>query len=78
MTKYMGFYMQGEFKRYLFEYRHDNSEWALEVIATSPEDAKQRLKALTWARYQGEISAKVPIPGGGIIRKLLRAAGLGN
>ncbi len=68
--------MSGEFKRYLFEYRHDNAEWALEVLATSPEDAKQRLKALTWARYEGEISAKVSIPGGGIISRVLRAIGL--
>ena len=68
--------MNGEFKRYLFEYRHENSDWALEVVATSPEDAKQRLKALAWARYEGEISAKVPIPGGGLLQKMLRAIGL--
>jgi len=54
--------MLGEFKRYLFEYRHDGSEWGIEVIATSPTDARERLKALTWARYQGEIKASVSIP----------------
>lgn len=70
--------MQVEFKRYLFEYRHENSEWALEVVATSPEDARQRLQALTWARYQGEISAKVSMPGGGIVSRLLRAIGIGS
>jgi hypothetical protein len=61
------------FKRYLFEYRHGNSDWGLEIIATSPEDAKQRLKALAWASYQGEISAKVSVPGGGLLRKIIRA-----
>lgn len=54
-----------EFKRYLFEYRHENSEWGIEIVATSPSDAHERLKALTWARYQGEIKAKVSIPSSG-------------
>jgi hypothetical protein len=35
--------MHAEFKRYLFEYRHGGSEWALEVVATSPQDAQERL-----------------------------------
>lgn len=51
-----------EFKRYLFEYRHEGSEWGIEIIAKSPEDARERLKALSWARYQGEIKATVPMP----------------
>lgn len=58
-----------EFKRYLFEYRHENSEWGIEIVATSPQDARERLKALTWARYQGEIQAKVTIPSGGLLLK---------
>jgi hypothetical protein len=42
-----------EFQRHLFEYRHGNSEWGIEIDAESPEDAKQRLKALAWANYRG-------------------------
>lgn len=56
-----------EFKRYLFEYRHDGSEWGIEIVASSPADAHERLKALTWARYQGEIKAKVVIPSTGLL-----------
>ena len=51
-----------EFNRYLFEYRHDNSEWGIEIVARSPEEAKERLNSLNWARYQGEVKAKVRVP----------------
>jgi hypothetical protein len=52
-------------RRYLFEYRHNNSEWAIEIIAESPEDARERLKAITWARYKGEIVANISVPNAG-------------
>ncbi len=60
-----------EFKRYLFEYSHDGSESGIEIVATSPDDARERLKAINWARYQGEIKATVPIPS---VRPLLGVA----
>jgi hypothetical protein len=66
----MGFSMQGEFKRYLFEYRHDNSEWALEIHATSPQDAQARLRALAWAHYKGEIKLTIHIPSGGFFLRI--------
>lgn len=59
-----------QYGRYLFEYRHDGSDWGIEIIARSPHEAKERIKALTWARYQGEIKAKLPVPGTGIFRRI--------
>jgi len=59
-----------KFNRYLFEYRHDNSDWGIEIIAKSPEEAQERIKSLTWARYQGEIKAKVPIPATGFFKRI--------
>jgi hypothetical protein len=59
-------------KRYLFEYRHEGADWALEIAAESPHDAMQRLKALSWARYKGEVLATIPVPGGDLIAKLAR------
>jgi hypothetical protein len=44
--------------KYLFEYRFKDAEWAFEVIAASPEEARERLKAISWAQYKGEIFAK--------------------
>lgn len=59
------------FNRYLFEYRHDDAEWGIEIVARSPQEAKERLKSLTWARYKGEVRAKVHIPA---MRPLMRIA----
>ncbi|PZM07594.1 hypothetical protein CPY51_31185 [Rhizobium tubonense] len=64
------FHSDDKFNRYLFEYRHDGSEWGIEIIASSPGDAHARLKSLTWARYQGEIKAKIPVPSAGWFRRL--------
>lgn len=64
--------MRSEFKRYLFEYRHGGSEWALEIVATSPQDAQERLRTLPWAHLKGEIVAKSDIPGGKFLESLFR------
>lgn len=52
----------GEFKRYLFEYRHEGAEWALEIQARDIEDARERLKQLPWAQYQGEVISSLTAP----------------
>jgi hypothetical protein len=65
----------GAYGRYLFEYRHDGSEWGLEIVAKSPEDARQRLKALSWATYKGEIAAKMPVPGTRLLQRVAQYLG---
>ena len=57
-------------RRYLFEYRHDGCEWGIEIVADSPQDAQERLKAIGWARYKGEVAAKIPVPGGGLLNRI--------
>lgn len=59
-------------KRYLFEYRFGDAEYGFEIPADSLEEARERLKALTWARYEGEIKATVRIPGGGFFYRIAR------
>jgi len=61
----------GDYHRYLFEYQHDGSEWGIEIMATSPQDAEERLKAISWARYKGRIAAKIPVPAEGLIDRFL-------
>ncbi len=56
--------------RYLFEYRFGSSEWGIEITAKSPQEARERLNALTWARYKGEIVATIPIPGWRVIQRI--------
>lgn len=53
---------------HLFSYRHDGTEWTLEIKARDPHDAKERLKALPFARYDGELIAKVPVSLGPLMR----------
>ena len=48
------------FNRYLFEYRFDGSEWGIEITAASPDEARERLKALAWAHYKGRVVAIIP------------------
>ncbi|AMJ59961.1 hypothetical protein AXW83_06325 [Bosea sp. PAMC 26642] len=52
------------FATFLFEYRHDGDEWAFTIQAKDAADARERLKALTWARYQGQLVAVVPAAAG--------------
>lgn len=60
-------------KRYLFEYRHEGAEWALELHARDLDDAKARLAALPWAEYKGEIAASGTIPLGGKLLSIWNA-----
>jgi hypothetical protein len=61
---------QNDYRQYLFEYRHEGSHWGIEITAASPEDAKERLKAISWANYKGEIAAKIPVPGGRMLNRI--------
>ena len=70
--------MSADYKRYLFEYRHDGAEWALEVVAASPQDAEARIRALAWARYRGEIQANVPLPSFGVFGRILHWLKVGS
>lgn len=58
-------------KTYLFSYRHDGAEWAVEIQAASEADAKARVAKLAYASYDGELVAKVPASLGFIPRLLV-------
>lgn len=62
--------MSDSIKRYLFEYRHEGAEWALEIRARDLDDAKARLAAIPWAKCQGEIVTSGSIPLGNSINNL--------
>jgi hypothetical protein len=63
---------ESDFQRYLFEYKFGNAEWGIEIVAANPAEARERLKAISWAQYKGEIFAKIPIIPGPIVRALSR------
>ena len=62
--------VDGDYGRYLFEYRFADSEWGIEITAKSPQEARERLNALAWARYKGEIAATIPVPGWRAIQRI--------
>ena len=51
-----------EVNQYLFEYQHEGAEWAIQIPATSAEDAHARLKKLAWAKYRGEVHNSYRVP----------------
>jgi hypothetical protein len=64
------FSSQGDVNRYLFEYRYADAHWGFEIAAANPTEAKERLKALAWASYKGEIAMKIPVPGTSLIERI--------
>jgi len=64
--------MSDSVNRYLFEYRHEGAEWALEIRARDLDDAKARLRTLPWAQYRGEVVASGHIPGSGLADRIGR------
>lgn len=50
------------FKVFLFSYRYEGAEWNVEIPAQSWEDAKRRVSALTYAKCDGEVVARLPVP----------------
>lgn len=54
--------MEEAFKTYLFTYRHDGSEWVLPIKARDAHDARERLKGIALARFDGEAMARIDVP----------------
>jgi len=59
-----------EYRRYLFEYRFGHSDWGIQITAKNADEARERLKAISWAQYKGEIGAIIPVPGAGLFKRI--------
>jgi hypothetical protein len=66
----MGLPPSSGFKPFLFSYWYEGAEWNIEVPARSREDAKKRVSALTLARCDGEVIARMPAALGPVARIL--------
>ena len=51
--------MKSQFRKFLFTYHFHGTDWSFEISATSAEEAKERVKVLAFARYDGELEPKV-------------------
>lgn len=47
-------------KKFLFEYPFRGETYCLEIPAEDAAEAGERIKALPWAQYKGEIFATIP------------------
>jgi len=57
-------------REYLFNYRFAGDEWGITIFATNAAEAKEKIKAVALARYEGEVGIKIPaFTGAGIIAK---------
>lgn len=58
-------------REFLFNYRFGGSEWGITIFAGSSDEAREKIKAVGLARYEGEVHASIPVPGGSLIRRAL-------
>ena len=49
-------------REFLFSYRFGGAEWGTSVFAANPAEAKEKVKAMSLARYDGELMARVYVP----------------
>jgi hypothetical protein len=49
-------------KTFLFTYRYEGDSYSLEIPADTLAEAKGRLSAMAFARYDGELKATVNLP----------------
>ena len=49
-------------KTFLFSYIFNNSKWSVEIVASTEEEAHQKLQALSNAHYDGELQKTIGVP----------------
>lgn len=62
-------------REFLFNYRFGGAEWGISIFAADAAEAKEKIKAVARARYEGEIAIRIPagIPAAGFfVRGLTR------
>lgn len=61
-----------DIKTYLFSYNYNGSQYSLEIPAETLEEAKDRLSVMSFAKYDGELVAKIPAqPSAGIFVRII-------
>ena len=46
---------------YLASYPYKGKRYAIDICAESEAEARERIKALAWTKYDGELVARVPV-----------------
>lgn len=60
-------------REFLFSYRFNGSDWSTTVFARDEAEAKEKIKQVGLARYDGEVFLRVPatVSGGVFVRGLV-------
>jgi hypothetical protein len=58
-------------RKFLFTYRYDGAEYGLDVVAETAEEAKERVRQMSLARYDGEVFASIRVPGVGLVDRFV-------
>lgn len=51
-------------REFLFTYRFGGAEWGVSIFANDPAEAKEKIKAVAMARYDGELNMRIPAGAG--------------
>jgi hypothetical protein len=47
-------------REFLFTYRFDGAEWGVSIFAKDAAEAREKIKAVALARYDGELHMRIP------------------
>jgi hypothetical protein len=47
-------------REFLFTYRFEGAEWGISIFAVDSYEAREKIKAVALARYDGELHMRVP------------------
>jgi hypothetical protein len=50
-------------REFLFTYHFGGKSWGTSVFATTPSEAREKIKTVGMARYDGELVARIPVSG---------------
>lgn len=51
---------QRDMREFLFSYRFDGTEWGITIFADDATQAREKIKAVALARYDGELHMRIP------------------
>lgn len=50
-------------REFLFTYRFGDAEWGITIFAADAAEAREKIKAVALARYDGELHMRIPAVG---------------
>lgn len=59
-------------REFLFTYRFAGAEWGISIFAADAAEAREKIKAVALARYDGELHMRIPSgPGAGLVTRAI-------